>query len=159
MKVNALITDVSKVLLFPKDKTYQGSLNALYKENSSRDDFKFFDYFELNTELLDYYKSLKPSLDVYILTSDIIQDASDLQPHWGGVIDRIFSASKTNTHKSEPEAYEKVLSELDLLPEEVLYIDDNTDNIQASLSVGLNSVQYENNKQIFESINSLLKND
>jgi HAD superfamily hydrolase (TIGR01509 family) len=145
--MKALISDVSKVLLFPKDEKYEGSLNALYKEKSANADFKFFDYFELNTELLNFYKSLKGKASVYILTSDVIQDAPELQSYWNGTVDQIFSALKMGTHKSEPGAYEAVLSKLSLKANDAIYIDDNKDNITAAKSVGLNTLLYENNEQ------------
>lgn len=150
--MKALITDVSKVLLFSKDKSYSGSLNELYKEKSSEADFHFFDYYELNTELLNYYKTLKPKLKVYILTSDAIQDAPELQPFWSNVVDKVFSASQMGTHKSKPEAYEKVLSELNMKPEEVIYVDDSEENLEAAKSVGLNTILYVDNGQVMAEI-------
>lgn len=153
--MKALITDVSKVLLFPKDEEYGGSLNSFYKDKSSDPDFKFFDYFELNTELLDFYKTLKDKLDVYILTSDAIQDAPELQPYWNDVITQIFSASKMGTHKSEPSAYQTVLSELSLNANDVIYIDDNEVNIKAAASVGLKTILYGDNTQTISEINKL----
>lgn len=155
--MKALITDVSKVLLFPKDKTYTGSLNALYKEKINEPNFKFFDYYELNTELLNFYKSLKPELKVYILTSDVIQDAPELQPFWVNVIDKIFSASQMSTNKSAPEAYQKVLSEINLLLSEAIYVDDSKENLNASIEVGLPSILYQNNNQAILDIKNMLK--
>jgi FMN phosphatase YigB (HAD superfamily) len=153
--MKALITDVSMVLLFPKDKGYTGSLNALYKEKIIESNNKFFDFFELNLELLEFYKSLSDKLSIHILTSDVIQDAPDLQSYWKGTINHIFSASKMGTHKSEPEAYKKVLSELGLNANEVIYIDDNRDNITAARQVGLNTVLYKDNSQTFIEVNNL----
>lgn len=147
--IKALITDVSRVLLFPKDTIYARSLNELHKNESSKSNYQFFDMFELNEELLNFYKSLRDSLKVYILTSDVIQDDPALQPFWNGTIDKIFSASKMNTHKSKPEAYEKVLQELGLNPQEVLYIDDSNENLNAAKSVGLQTVLYKDNEQTF----------
>jgi FMN phosphatase YigB (HAD superfamily) len=157
--IKALITDVSKVLLFPKDKEYQGSLNALYKEKASLPNFAFFDFFELNNELLEFYKSLKPNLSIYILTSDAIQDAPELQPFWKDTIARIFSASQMNTHKSNPEAYKKVLSELNLQASEAIYIDDSEENLKASKEMGLTSILYQNNNQVILSIKDIIKNE
>lgn len=154
--IKALVTDVSYVLLKPKDPTYKGSLNALYKENKERADFKFFEYFELNESLLNYYKSLKDNLKIYILTSDVIQDDKALQPYWNAVIDEIYSASKMNTYKSKPEAYELVVDKIGLKPEEIIYVDDNEDNIKVSTSVGLNSILHTENNQTTSKVNSLL---
>jgi len=72
--IKAIVSDFSRVLLFPKDKSYQGSLNALHKELSEKPSYNALDFFELNVGLLDFYKSLKDRIPVYIFTSDVIQD-------------------------------------------------------------------------------------
>lgn len=152
--IKALVTDVSRVLLFPKDEKYNGSLNALYKERIFEKDFQFFKYFKVNKELLDFYKIL--NIDIHILTSDIIQDAPELKHYWGGVISKIFSASKMGVKKSDTEVYKKVLGELDLTAEEVLYIDDNQDNLEVAKKVGLKTIWYGNNEQAISEIKKLL---
>lgn len=114
--------------------------------------FRFFDHFELNTKLLDFYKSMKDDLSIHILTSDVIQDALELQPYWEGVINRIFSASKMGTHKSKPEAYERVLRELNLNPEKVIYIDDDQGNIDVSTKVGLQTILYQDNQNVISEV-------
>ncbi|OGM29530.1 hypothetical protein A2630_00870 [Candidatus Woesebacteria bacterium RIFCSPHIGHO2_01_FULL_44_10] len=155
--IRALITDVSRVLLFPKDRTYTGSLNDLYKEESLKPNYKFFNYFELNEELLKFYKSLKGRVDVHILTSDIIQDAPELKPFWKDVIGKIFSASKMNTHKSTPDAYEKVIKELNLAPHEVIYVDDSNENLEAAKKVGLQTVLYQINEKSLSQMGTILR--
>jgi FMN phosphatase YigB (HAD superfamily) len=154
--INTLITDVSKVLLFPSDETYDGSLNALYKENSEDPGFNFFAHFKLNIELLDFYKSLTNRLEIHILTSDVIQDAPELQQYWSETITQIFSASKMGTHKSEPLAYEKVIQELKIKANTALYVDDSVGNIEAAKQVGLNTIIHTNNAQTIAEINNLL---
>lgn len=152
--IKALVTDVSRVLLFPKDENYNGSLNALYKEHNSEKDFQFFKYFRLNEELLDCYKNL--NINIHILTSDIIQEAPELKPYWDSIISKIFSASKMGVNKASSEAYKKVLSELNLTAKEVIYIDDNSDNLEVAGKVGLITVLYKNNKQVMLEIKKLV---
>lgn len=155
--VKAIITDVSRVLLFPKDKNYKGSLNNLYRSEINKLDFKFFDYFRLNMKLLNFYKSQSNKVKLYILTSDVIQDASDLKPFWDNVIDGIFSASKMNTDKSTAKAYQKVIHQLGLVGNEIIYIDDNFKNLQAARKVGLQTVLYQNNLQTISDIKKILE--
>lgn len=153
--IKALITDVSKVILFTRDEKYTGSLNALYKERLKSPNFNFFDTFLVNTELLNFYKSL--SIEVDILTSDIIQDAPELKPYWENVITNIFSATKMGTHKSRPEAYTLVLEKLYLKPDEVIYVDDNEENIKAANTVGLQAILYKKVDKAIEEIVDRLK--
>lgn len=88
--VKAIVSDVSKVLLFTKDENYKGSLNGLYRENKNKEGFRFFDYFRFNTELLDYYNKISGNLDLYIFTRDIIQKDPELQKYWQKVFKNII---------------------------------------------------------------------
>jgi FMN phosphatase YigB (HAD superfamily) len=145
-----LVSDVSLVLLFPKDKNYSGSLNQLYKENKDKPNFDFFDYFEINTQLLDIYNEYQKDFDFYIFTSDSIQDEPVLQPYWEGLFQSIFSASKMGTHKSKPESYQLLSDAINCKPMDITYIDDNQENISAAIETGLNAFQYKSNTQVKE---------
>jgi len=94
---------------------------------------------------------------VHILTSDIIQDAPELKPFWKDVIGKIFSASKMNTHKSTPDAYEKVIKELNLAPHEVIYVDDSNENLEAAKKVGLQTVLYQINEKSLSQMGTILR--
>ena len=154
--MKALITDVSRVLLFPKNKKYTGSLNSLYKEKVMNSNNLFFDFFQLNTELLDFYTSLSKKLDIHMVTSDVIQDAPELQPYWKGIIGNIFSASNIGLHKSESEMYKRILSELSVSASDVIFIDDNIVHIQAAQKIGLYGVVYTNNRQVIDAIHTII---
>lgn len=154
--IKALTSDVSRVLLFPKDKSYKGGLNPLYKEHMYSEDFDFFTYFKINTELLDFYKDLKKNLQIYILTSDIIQTDPKLQPYWEPVIDGIFSAADMPTDKTNPKTYAYLTSKLGVTPTNVVYVDDNAQNIEAANTIGLITILHENNHDTIEKINRLL---
>lgn len=146
----AIISDVSLVLLFPKDPNYTGSLNALYKEKKDEPNFNFFDYFRVNKELLAIYKNHKGDRKMYIFTSDAIQDEPVLQPYWQEVFDDIFSAAKMGIHKSEADAYIKLSQHIAVKPTEILYIDDSGVNITAAQKSELNAHIYETNEKIEE---------
>lgn len=141
-----MISDFSRVLLFPKDETYKGSLNSLNKELIEKygENYAFFNYFKLNEELIEYYKSL--NLPLYIFTTDVIQDNPALKPNLEKVFRRIFRAKELNIVKTEPKAYEFLVEELGLDAKEILYIDDNKDNIQAAYKAGLVAFLFENNE-------------
>lgn len=156
--IKAIITDLSRVLLFPIDDSYSGSLNNLYKKEFGKPDFRFFDYFRLNNELLDQYRFWHTDrCRVYILTSDVIQTNPELQVFWKSAIDKIFSASEMHTSKNKQDAYTKLLDEINLLPEEVVYIDDNPENLKVAEKVGLHIVEYKNNNDAIFEISKILE--
>jgi len=154
--VKAIISDVSYVLLFPKNREYRGILNSFYKQIKGEDKFSFFDYFELNTELMDFYKSIRDKVNLVIYTSDFIQDDIAVKKELEEVFSKIYSAKKMNTHKSKIEGYQKIISELGIPEQEILFIDDNKENIEAGNKAGLMTIQYKNNLELFKELKNLL---
>ncbi len=73
--IKAIITDFSRVLLFPADSNYTGGLNKLnnnqLKENPN---YSFLDFFVINKKLLKYYSELNKTVPVHVFTSETIQD-------------------------------------------------------------------------------------
>ncbi len=53
-KIQTFLFDFSRVLIFPKDKNYQGSLNELYRQHHEQPGYNIFSEFELNDELLTW---------------------------------------------------------------------------------------------------------
>ncbi len=154
--IKAIVSDFSRVLLFPKDKNYLNGLNPLHKELSLKPGYNPLDHFELNTRLLDFYKSLVDSLPVYIFTSDVIQDAPEFQPYLQPVFKEILSAKKMGTDKKNSKAYTVVASHLNLNPNEILYIDDLADNIQPANAAGFNTLLYEDCEKVVNQIQEAL---
>ncbi|MDD5711102.1 MAG: HAD-IA family hydrolase [Candidatus Colwellbacteria bacterium] len=155
--IKALISDVARVLLFPKDSGYEGELNGLYKTGRGKESFNFSDYFEINTELLEFYRKLSNNLNLYIFTSDILQDAPELQKYWSGLFKDVYSASKMGTHKSKPEAYKILAGRIGLRPEEIVFVDDNLINTEAAKEAGLQTIRYLDNKTLEQDLSTLLR--
>ena len=155
--IKAIVSDFSKVLLFPKDTQYLGSLNALHKELSQQANYNALEHFELNHALLDFYQSLKDALPLYIFTSDVIQDSPEFQPYLQPVFTSILSAKKMNTDKKISAAYLLVAAELKLNPDEILYIDDALENIQAAKIAGLNTILYINLEELIMEVKKYLR--
>lgn len=147
-----LLSDVSFVLLFPKDPEYTGSLNGLYREHKDEVNFNFFDYFKVNTELLDIYTQYASNEARYIFTSDAIQDDPALQKYWQHVFTQIHSAKKMGVEKNDPKAYEVLLQTIQASSEDVLYIDDKKENVEAAQEMGISTILYGSNEEVSEQL-------
>src|SRR4051812_33066214 len=112
--IKAILSDFSRVIVFPKDKEYQGSLNGLYKEISQKPNYNMFDSFEVNTELLDFYRSLKANFRIYIFTSELIQEDPQFTPYLRPVFNDMYSAIKIGMSKNDPQVYARILKDIDL---------------------------------------------
>lgn len=146
--IKALITDFSRVLLFTKDKSYSGSLNGLHRDLSTQPNYRLLDNFELNIELLEYYKSLVEKLDLYVFTSESIQDSPELQPFIKPVFKEIFSAKKMEVDKKDENAYKELVATVNLDPTEIVYIDDSEVNIEAAKKAGLQTILFKDNESL-----------
>lgn len=154
--IKAIVSDFSRVVLNPKDINYKGSLNSLYKEHKEESGFSFFDYFELNEEILSFYKSLKDKVSVSLFTTDVIQNAPEIKNRIEEVFSNIFSANYYNLDKKDPNAYSFIVGKLNTHPSEILYIDDNLDNIEAARRAGLNVREYRTINDLINAIQNTL---
>lgn len=154
--IKAIVFDFSRVLLFPNDTTYAGSLNERHREYSANVDYSLLDYFSLNLELLDHIKNMRQKPDLYIFTSETIQDDPSLKPFIEPVFKDVFSASKLGVDKKTPSAYKILTEKIGLAPEQILFVDDTYTNIEAAESAGLKAIHYSNYEQCIQLIDRIL---
>lgn len=141
--IKALLFDFSRTLLFPVDKEYSGSLNELYKLKKEEDKFNFLNYFTLNSELINLLGALKEYYKLAIFTSDSIQNDPEIYNQLSSVFSKIYSAKEIGFSKSDPRAYEFIINDLGLSPEEIIFIDDSKLNIDAASIAKLDTITYE----------------
>lgn len=152
-----IITDFSKVLLFPIDKTYSGKLNELHQNLLKDDeDYDFWQYFELNEDLLEFYENISRSVDVYIFTTGYIQEYPPLKERLDGIFKNIFISSELGFKKNQSAAYARLAELIGTDPKEILYIDDKQENIAAAKQAGMAAKLYKDNNSIMKKIESVL---
>ncbi len=155
--IEVVVSDLSRVLLLPKDPNYRGSLNSLNnKLLANNTDYDFWEYFKLNQELLDYYKILGQRMPVFIFTSETIQEHPSLKPILEATFSGIFSAQTLGTDKTQPTAYKQVINQINCEPGNVIYVDDTAENIVAAAQIGLKTVLYASSKSTIDAINTEL---
>jgi len=155
--IKALVSDFSRVILSPIDNNYAGSLNDLYKKLTAQGNYDFWKYFQVNQNLLTFYKTISKQIDIYIFTTEYIQDHPALQPKIESIFKYIFSSARLGLKKTDPQAYQTIIKGIWLKSKEVLYIDDNPANIDAAKKAGLVAIHYESNDQAIKDISKMLK--
>jgi HAD superfamily hydrolase (TIGR01509 family) len=153
--ITVLLFDFSQVLLFAKDKTYQGDLNPLHSQLSQKPSYSFLDNFVLNTEILDFLKKLKNKYKLAIFTSGSIQNAPEIKLILDEIFENIFSAGKLGILKKDPQAYVQIVNLLKVEPEEILFIDDMKSNCDAAQKAGLKTHHYIDNQELVKFIEKL----
>jgi FMN phosphatase YigB (HAD superfamily) len=152
--VKVIISDFSRVLLFPVDKGYLGSLNSLNNELLKSDsNYDFTHHFTLNIELLCYYQTL--GMPVYIFTSVRIQEHPAIKDYLRKSTASIFSARDLGIVKTDSSSYELLASMLNIKENEILYIDDSKDNVDAAKEAGCQVLLYESNSILIKRIDTI----
>lgn len=67
---------------------------------------------------------------------------------FNSLFDNVFSSSYFGIKKKNNIFFEKLLSDLNVEPKEILYFDDEQENIDSAKSVGINAILYEGVKSL-----------
>ena len=154
--IKVLLFDFARVLLFPKDENYSGKLNDLYKTVKDEKHFNFEDVFYFNEELLDYLRTVKDKYKLVMFTSETIQDDPAVVEKLDGIFENIFSAKKMGFTKTDPEAYRFIVSNLQCNPNEILFIDDNVENVNSAKITGMKTYLFTDNVCLIKTIDTSL---
>lgn len=147
--ITTLLFDFSNTLLFARDKSYSGGLNKLHKELfTANQAYNFWDYFELNSGLLSYLETKKDRYNLYIFTSGSVQNVPVVKERLDKIFKGTYSAEELNTSKKDIEAFMIISKLIKTAPREILFIDDDQQNLDAANSAGLNVLKYTNNTEI-----------
>ncbi len=153
--ITQILFDFSRVLLFPKDGNYKGMLNDLYRKIIKKQGYKFFDYFELNNELLQFMNKLKSKYTLSIFTTDIIQKDPALREILNNNFKNIFAANDLGISKKDPDAYKLIADKLECRLNEIIYVDDNLKNVEAAQSVGTLAIHYISDDNLIKELEKI----
>jgi HAD superfamily hydrolase (TIGR01509 family) len=146
--IKALLFDFSRVLLFPRDESYTGSLNEKHRTLSEESSYNILDHFVLNEELLQFLDKIKGRVGLYIFTTDTIQDDPVLKARIEPVFKEIFSANKLGLSKQDPDSYTQLAEKMGLKTYEILFIDDSIRNTEEASQSGMRTLHYVNNQEL-----------
>ena len=109
-------------------------------------------------KLLDRRVHLGRRKNLYIFSNTSISHAefwrneySELLKHF----QKIFLSFELGTRKPEKESFLEVCSQIDVLPEKILFFDDTEENIVAANDLGMNAVKVDSMQDINETIEKL----
>lgn len=155
-KLKVLLFDFNNLLLFQSKATAEAaSANIVEIEIPGA----YSPLFYLNQELLEYIKQHKENYKTVILSASeftldqpIVKEA--VQPYF----EQILMAKEYGWAKDIPASYKAAAEELKVDPEEILFTDDKTSNIEAAQAAGITSIHFENNKQFIAALEKALTN-
>lgn len=152
LKLEAVISDFSNVLLFASANQPRSPMSWYYSELQGDEDK--LATFSLNEELLEYYLDLShQGIRCALLTA---ANTLPRHPRIKPMLDRVFAeyffSQEIGLSKADPRCYEHVLAELGTNPYNSLFIDDSLSNCQAAESVGLQTHHFQGNIHLFREI-------
>jgi epoxide hydrolase-like predicted phosphatase len=111
-----------------------------------------------NTELLEYARGLRPRYRTGLLSNGSVgaREREHAAYGYGDIFDEIIYSFEVGLMKPDPRIYVLACARLDVLPEEMVFVDDVEENVAAAREVGIHAVHYRDNAQVIEEINKLL---
>jgi len=157
--ITTILSDFSRVVLIPKNNKYSGTLNELHKNLSVKSmNYSFFDYFEFNDEILNLYSHLKTKYSINIFTTGTIQNRPEVRQIIDPIFEHIYTAKDYGLDKKQSDAYLFISNKLNRKPSEIIFIDDQTDNIAAAKRAGLHTIHYLDFKKTVSMLKKSLSN-
>lgn len=114
-------------------------------------DYWFLRESELNKEVLAVIKKLRAKgIKVYLASDHSKYRANDLWENVGlkNYFDGYFFSCYLGTTKDKPIFFKKVLQKLNLKPEEVMFLDDEEENVEAARKLKISASLYRSIKQL-----------
>lgn len=155
--IKAIVSDFSNVLLFASDSNHHGKLNDLHKQLLAGGDYDPWQHFRLNQELLDFYQTQAATHDLYIFTTEYIQDYPPIRAKLGNIFKKILIGADLGLKKTEVATYQAIAKMIGLAPAEIVFVDDIQAHVAAANSAGLQTVWFENTATTLASLKQLLQ--
>lgn len=128
---------------------------VLEKWNIQMSEENFWDYWfsaeKVSEEMVNFAKELKAEgIKVFVLSNNFKERAKYYKnyPWIHDVIEKAYFSYETSLVKPDPNAWQLILDEHNLRPEECLYFDDQEKNVRASESVGIKSFLFLGEKEL-----------
>lgn len=155
--VCALLFDFARVLLFPKDRGYLGTLTSLYHQMAGTPGSAFSSYYQLNRELLEFLGKIKGKYRLYLFTTGMTYKVPEAQAVLSPIFNKMYSVGELGLGKDDPKAFECIARDIGVPPAEILYIDDKPSYVETAKRAGFEAIQYISNEQLFGNLEHFFK--
>ena len=141
---------------------YWGPLLQEWKINFTEKDFwnYWFGAEKVSKKMVSFTKKIKEkNIKIFILSNNF-KERSLYYEHYPWVhevVNKVYFSWRTGFVKPDIRAWQLILSENNLKPEECLYFDDQEKNIKAAESVGVKSFLFTNEIELEKIINRYLE--
>ena len=118
----------------------------------------FFGDYELNEELLNFLAKAKEKFKLYVLTSSLLIDRTQVHTQLKQIFTDVISARKLGLEKYDPKTYRIIAQDhLHADPKEIFFTDDHRVNVDAAKKIGIDARVFRGNKETISLIRKLNK--
>jgi HAD superfamily hydrolase (TIGR01509 family) len=136
-KIKVILVDFSFTICFPKNQ-------------------KDIVDFVFNQELLNYLVSLKSNHKIYLFTAGVLHTEPSIAQKLQPIFDGIFTTGEIGISKYNPNSYKLISNKLNVNVDELLFIDDQKENVQAAITAGASAVKFENTASTVSQITKII---
>jgi len=119
---------------------------------------EFFAGDKVDWELLEQIQNLRSQCKTGLLSNawmDARQSLGTKYPGWD-VFDFIFFSAEIHLMKPDPKIYQYVTGLIKVLPEEIIFVDDQSENVEAANRFGIHGIRFHNSEQAMREVLHLL---
>lgn len=108
--------------------------------------------------LIGFIQSLRPAYKTALLSNAWTGTRKTLDEYYNclGIFDHVIISAEVKLAKPNPAIYWLMLNQLQVAPQEAIFVDDLIENIQAACDLGINGIQFQNTAQALAEVRALL---
>ena len=120
-------------------------------------DERFFGGDVLDTELVDFIRSLKPRFKMGIISNAWSQIEKSLE-EWGinDAFEVVVGSGDVGIMKPDPRIFQIALERLGVEPSEAVFVDDFIQNVRGAQELGINAIHFQGREQVIQELEQLL---
>jgi len=113
----------------------------------------------LNTELVEYFRSLRPKYQTAFLCNSFVGAREKEQElyHFDELCDFIIYSHEVGMSKPDPRIYALTCERFGRQPAEVIFLDDREPNVEAARQFGMHGILFKNNTQAIADIQACIQ--
>lgn len=108
-------------------------------------------------DLLTKLKQKYPNIKIAVATNHVTYIKKFIVQNFGEYLDDIIISAEIDEIKPSAEFYNKLCDILKCKKGEILFLDDNANNIEGAKACGLNTIKVDKETKLFEEINKFLE--
>ena len=112
-----------------------------------------------DTELLSKLREKYPDTKIVIATNHLSRIRNYIGEALGVLnLDKVYISADIHKIKPNKDFYEHIYTDMKVKPEEILFLDDNQENIDGAITCGLNTIKVEKGMDLYKEIVAYLDN-